>query len=192
MRRLWTLLKNSPLPAFTLLGLILGVLVRFCFDELKVSHWIWFATLIIGGIPIVYRTIRGMLRGQFASDIVAMLAIGTAVALNQAFAGAVVVLMQSGGEAIEAFGLRRAASSLTSLLKRAPREARRKNDGGMEEISVEEVKIGDILIVRPGDLVPVDGTIVEGTAGSMNRPSQGSPYLEINRWAIDFLAEESM
>lgn len=126
------------------------------------GHRIWFATLILGGFPIVLRTIRGMFRGQFASDIVAMLAIVTAIFLDEAFAGAVVVLMQSGGEAIEKFGFQKAASSLEELLKRAPRKARRKIADQIEEIDVEEVAINDRLIVRPGEMVPVDGTILLG------------------------------
>ncbi|MBS0626495.1 MAG: heavy metal translocating P-type ATPase [Verrucomicrobia bacterium] len=168
-------LRHSPLPIFALSGLLLGLLARFVLQRPDWGEWIWFATLVIGGIPIVYQTIKGMLKGQFASDIVAMMAIVTAVLLGQAFAGAVVVLMQSGGEAIEAYGLRRATSSLSALLERAPRKARRKKDGGMEEIDVQEVKVGDVLIVRTGDLVPVDGTIVEGKAEIDESAITGEP-----------------
>ena len=168
-------LKHSPLPIFVLFGLLLGIVVLFVFRRPEMSEGIWFATLILGGFPIVLQTIRGMLRGQFASDIVAMLAIVTAVLLGQAFAGAVVVLMQSGGEAIEAYGLRRASSSLTALLKRAPRLARRKKGNQMEEIDTEEVRVGDVLIVRPGDLIPVDGTITFGGAEIDESALTGEP-----------------
>lgn len=84
--------------------------------------------------------------------------------------------MQSGGEAIEAYGLRRASSSLASLLSRAPRRARRKVDGRLEEIDAEEVQIGDILIVRSGDLIPVDGTIVKGSAEVDESAITGEPF----------------
>ncbi len=168
-------LLRSPLPLFVLFGLLLGILVRFAFHQIEASHWIWFATLVSGGAPIVYKTTKGMLHGVFAADVVAMLAIITALLLNQAFAGAIVVLMQSGGEAIEKYGLRRATSSLSALLQRAPRTARRKKDGGMEEIDVKEVRIGDILIVRSGDLIPVDGTIVNGSAEIDESAITGEP-----------------
>jgi heavy metal translocating P-type ATPase len=173
--RILNFFRNYPIPIFALFGLLLGAVIRFGFSRVEMSQWIWFVTLVIGGIPIIYQTFRGMLKGQFASDIVAMLAIITAILTGQAFAGAVVVLMQSGGEAIEFYGLRRASSSLTALLQRAPRRARRKRDSKLEEIDVEEVHVNDLLIVRPGDLIPVDGTIVEGTAEIDESALTGEP-----------------
>lgn len=176
LHKIWTFLKNYPIPVFALFGLILGAIFRFGFFQIDVSHEIWYATLIIGGIPIIYKTLRGMFHGQFASDIVAMLGIITAVLTGQSFAGAVVVLMQSGGEAIEFYGLRRASFSLTALLQRAPRIARRKKGDQLEEISVEDVQVNDLLVVRPGDLIPVDGTIVEGTAEIDESALTGEPF----------------
>ena len=173
-RKIGTLVKNSPIPSFAFFGLLLGLLVE-AFHRPVWSHYIWYGTLVIGGAPLVYQTFRKMVRGQFAVDIVAMLAILTAIALNQSFAGVVVVLMQSGGEAIESFGFSRATSSLAALLKRAPRIARRKIGNQMEEIDVHEVRVGDILIVRPGDLVPVDGTIVDGSAEIDESAITGEP-----------------
>lgn len=173
--KFWPLIKRSPLPFFALSGLLLGLVFHFGWHLPDWSHWIWMATLILGGAPIIYKTLRGVFEGRFAADIVAMLAILAAIFLNQALAGAVVVLMQSGGEAIEAYGLRRATSSLSTLLKRAPRTARRKKDSGMEEIDVQKVMVGDVLIVRPGDLIPVDGTIVQGSTEIDESAITGEP-----------------
>jgi len=175
LSKFWIFFKRYPIPVFALFGLLLGVLFRFGFHRVDWSEWVWFITLVIGGLPIIFQTLKGMLQGQFASDIVAMLAIITAILTGQVFAGAVVVLMQSGGEAIEAYGLRRASSSLTELLKRAPRLARRKRGNALEEIDVTAVQRNDLLIVRPGDLVPVDGTIVEGTAEIDESALTGEP-----------------
>ncbi|MBX7067160.1 MAG: heavy metal translocating P-type ATPase [Parachlamydiales bacterium] len=168
-------MRLSKLPLFVLFGLILGLVFYFPLHSRDISDWIWLATLILGGAPIVFQTIKGMFRGQFASDIVAMLAIITALLMNEAFAGAVVVLMQSGGEALEAYGLRRASSSLKSLLERAPRFAFRKRDNSLDKIDVQEVRVGDILIVRPGDLIPVDGTIISGSAEIDEAALTGEP-----------------
>jgi heavy metal translocating P-type ATPase len=175
MRKPWNFAKTYPIPLFALTGLILGLIFRFPLHRPDIGEWIWLATLVIGGAPIVWQTLKGMFKGQFASDIVAMLAIITAVLMQEAFAGAVVVLMQSGGEALETFGMRRASSSLKALLERAPRFAFRKNDGHLEKIDVTKVRAGDRLMVRPGDLIPVDGTIIEGSAEIDEAALTGEP-----------------
>lgn len=167
--------KNYPVPVFALVGIFLGVFFRFILLNHTLAHWVWFTTLVIGGLPILYNTLKGMLKGKFALDVVAMLAIITAVILDEAFAGSVVVLMQSGGEAIEDFGLRRASFSLAALLARAPRRAQRKRGDQLEEIDAQEVNVGDILIIRSGDLVPVDGTIISGTAEIDESAITGEP-----------------
>ena len=174
MQRIRLFFKTYPIPPFVLAAILLGACFFFTKSHEIWGHRIWFATLVIGGLPIVYGTIKGMCKGQFASDIVAMLAIITAVFLSEAFAGAVVVLMQSGGEAIERYGFRKASSSLEELFKRAPRKARRKTEK-IEEIDVEQVEIGDCLIVRPGEMIPVDGTILLGSTQIDESAITGEP-----------------
>jgi len=176
-----TLIKTYPFPAYVLLGILVGIFVKIAFKQDMYAHYIWFATLILGGAPIVFKTIRGIFKGEFASDIVAMLAILTAAIMDQAFAGAVVVLMQSGGEALESFGLKRASSSLDALLARAPQFAFRKRDESIEKIPVENVEIDDILVVRPGDLIPVDGVVFKGTAEIDESAITGEPLATIKK-----------
>lgn len=185
-RKSWTFWEKNPIPLFAFLGLMLGIFCKFAFKTSEISHWIWGATLLIGGLPIIYKTTRGMLKGQFASDIVASLAIVTAILMDQAFAGAVVVLMQSGGEAIENFGFRRATSSLGSLIARAPLYAYRKTDGCIEKINIQDIQIGNILIIRAGDFVPCDGTIVDGTCEMDESALTGEP-LARNKGAGDLV-----
>lgn len=104
-----------------------------------------------------------MLRGEFAADIVAALAIVTALVLREPFAGLVIVLMQSGGEALETWAAGRASDAVRALEAAAPHVANRlAPDGSSTEIPVEQVHLGDHLLVRPGELVPVDGIILEG------------------------------
>ena len=173
--RLWYV-RRYPIPFLAISGLALGGIFQLIFLQPGTARLLWYGTLILGGAPIVYSTFRDMLRKHFASDVVAMLAIVAAVAMDQAFAGVVVVLMQSGGEAIEDFGLRRATSSLDALLARAPTLARRKKkDGSIETIRVADVKVGDILVVRPGDLVPADGVIISGESEVDDSALTGEP-----------------
>ena len=151
----WAFVKANPVPFLAAAGLLAGLLLRFGLRLPGAALWVWLATLVVGGIPLVWRTGRGIVQGKFASDVVAMLAIITAVVMDQAFAGAIIVLMQAGGEALENYSLGRASSSLDSLLARAPRTAHRKDAGGLTEVDVALVKPLDTLIVRPSDLIPV-------------------------------------
>jgi heavy metal translocating P-type ATPase len=155
--------RTYPLPFIAASGLVAGGLLAIVPGALGgASRWVWYATLIVGGAPVVYHTIRGMLRGKFAADVVAMLAIITAVLTDEAFAGVIIVLMQTGGEALDDYGFRRASSSLDALIARAPKVAHRKkkDDGSIEEVDVKRIEIGDTVLVRPGDLIPVDGSVL--------------------------------
>ena len=167
--------RSYPLPMVALAGMLAGGASGLVFGRYDIARWVWYGTLVVGGTPVVAKTILGMLKGRFAADVVAMLAIVTAVATDEAFAGVVIVLMQTGGEAIDRYGFRRASSSLEELIARAPRLAMRTRNGSLEEISVEEVEVGDNLIVRPGDLVPVDGSVRSGTAEVDESALTGEP-----------------
>ena len=76
------IVREYPIPIFTFIGLLSGIIV-FITGYRPTAHQIWFLTLVLGGAPIVFHTLRGMLRGQFASDIVATLAIVTAIIMGQ-------------------------------------------------------------------------------------------------------------
>jgi heavy metal translocating P-type ATPase len=167
--------KRYPIPAFAILGLFVGTLFHWPLNQSSLGQWIWLITLIGGGAPIVWDTFRGMLRKHFASDIVAMMAIVAAILLNDALPGVVIVIMQSGGKALEDYAFRRASSSLDALLARSPRIAYRRKGASLEEINVSDIQVGDLLVVRPGDLVPVDGKIVHGRAQIDESSLTGEP-----------------
>jgi heavy metal translocating P-type ATPase len=160
-------LARRPVALIAAIGVATGLAAR--------SDRVFLATLLIGGIPLVVQTLRGMLRGRFAADIVAMLAILTALVLDQYFAGAVIVLMQSGGQALEAYAMGRASQSLEALLARAPRVAHRLRDEAIEDIPVEEVQVGDVLVIKPGELVPVDAEVTTGTSTVDQAALTGEP-----------------
>jgi heavy metal translocating P-type ATPase len=145
-------------------GLALGAYWAYLGGRPTLGSPVWLGTLLVGGIPLVFGTVRRLLHGQYASDIIAALAIGAAVARDQAFAGVIIVLMQSGGEALDRYAFHRASSSLDALLQRAPRPALRKTGAGIEEVQVEEVRPGDLVTVRTGDIISVDGDIVSAFA----------------------------
>lgn len=156
-------------------GLIVGLVARFGAGNPVASDRIFFVTLLVGGAPLVARTLWGVVRGRFAADLVAMLAIVGAVLFREPFAGAVIVLMQSGGEALEAYAMERATASLESLLARAPKIAHRLVGDGLVDVPVEEVRPEDELIVKPGDLIPVDAVVTAGTSAVDQSAVTGEP-----------------
>ena len=171
MRRL---LQRAPIALLAAAGLAAGLAARLL-SAPAAAEQIFLFTLVAGGTPLVYQTLRGMLKGRFAADIVATLAIVGALLLGQYFAGVVIVLMQSGGETLERYAMGRASSSLEALLSRAPRVAHRRRDQGLEDVPVEAVRVGDELVVKPGDLVPVDATVIGGTSAVDESALTGGP-----------------
>lgn len=182
IRKLILFSKRYPIPAIAIIGLIVGTVVHYILNDEETGHWIWFITLVIGGAPIVFETIKVMLHGRFASDIVAMLAISTAIITNEAFPGVIIVIMQSGGRALEDYAFRKATTSLDELMTRSPKIAHRKiNDKEIEDVDVERIRIGDQLVIRPGDLVPVDGTIASDNAQIDESSLTGEPLSKIKQ-----------
>lgn len=120
--------------------------------------------LVAGGAPIAWRTVRSALRGHFATDIVATLAIVTAVILRQPIAGLVIVLMQTGGEMLERYAARRASRALDELEDARPQHAHRARGDRVEDIAAEDVRVDDTLIIRPGELVPADCVVTAGVS----------------------------
>lgn len=167
--------RRYPLPAVAMCGLSIGLVSTYAIAAPDVARLVLGATLVIGGLPVVLRTVRGMLRGSFASDIVATLAIVGAAVTQEYLAGCVIVLMQTGGEALEDYAVRRASASLQALLTRAPKLAHRRSGETVEDVPAGEIAVGDAILVRPGDLVPVDGVIVSGTSAIDESALTGEP-----------------
>ena len=127
-------------------------------------HDLGMVALVLAGAPIVWRTLRGVARGRLAADLVASMAIVTAIVLREPLAGLVIVLMQTGGEFLERYAARRASRALEELEQARPQVAHRLDRGEIVEIGADAVLPEDLLLVRPGELVPVDAVVVEGAS----------------------------
>jgi heavy metal translocating P-type ATPase len=153
------------LPGAALLFILAGLFARLQPDLTGWSRPFWMAGLLLTGLPVALRTVVGLLRGRAAADVVAMLAIVSAIPLGEPLAGLVVVLMQTGGEALERYAEGRASAAVRALEEAAPREAHRLDAaGGVADITADAVAVGDLLLVRPGEMIPCDGVVTEGAS----------------------------
>jgi heavy metal translocating P-type ATPase len=149
---------------------------------------VWSAGLAITGAPVVWRTLRGVAAGRFAADLVAMLAILAALLLGEPLAGLIVVLMQTGGEALERFAEGRASEAVRELEAAAPRIAHRIGERGPEDVPVDTVAVGDELLVRPGELIPCDAEVTDGTSSVDTSRLTGEPIPVAARPGVKFLS----
>ena len=150
----------ARLPLAALASLL--VTIALVIGKVAWNQEIGVGLLVVTGFPVSAKTVRGMFRGHFASDVVATLAIVAAVALRQPIAGLVIVLMQTGGELLERYAEGRASAAVRELEAQAPQRAHRVRGTVTEDIAAEAVCVGDDLLVRPGEMVPCDGVVTAG------------------------------
>ncbi len=150
-------------PGVALGGITLGGLLALLVGTAPADAT-WAATVAFMLVPLTWSVARSLRHGDIGVDIIALLAMAGALALGEYLAGAVIGLMLAGGNALEAFASGRARRELTALVERAPRTAHRRTQGGWEEIPVEAVEVGDILLVRAGEVLPADGVVADELA----------------------------
>ena len=134
------------------------------------------AMLLLGGVPLVLDLLRKLLGGTFGSDLLAGISIVTSVVLGEYLAGVLVVLMLSGGEALEARAVSRAGDVLTALARRMPTLAHKKTAAGLTEVALADIAVGDVIVVLPHEICPVDGTVAAGRGSMDESYLTGEPY----------------
>lgn len=145
--------------ALTVLGLLTGGAAWLAGFH-RAADLLWQATIVLVLLPLALDIIASLRRGEMGVDAIALLAMAGALAFGQNLAGAVVALMLSGGEMLEIYAGARARKELSSLVERAPRAVHRYEDGQLADPPIEEVRPGDRLLVKPGEIVPVDGVLL--------------------------------
>lgn len=121
-------------------------------------------TLFIGAIPLWYSLIQDIRKGSFGVDLIAGVALVSTFLIGQYLAGVVVLLMLSGGHILEEYAMRRAKREMKALLSRTPEFVHIKTATGITDIKIEDVVIGMEVIIKPGEIIAVDGMIIEGTS----------------------------
>ncbi len=156
------LVQRGVLP-LTVVGLVAGIALALAGAQ-EAAALAWAIPSIVVAIRLAWSIVRHLLHGELGVDLIAILAIVGALLLGEPFAAAVIGVMLATGEALERYAQGRAHRELTALLGRAPREVQRYVDGGLETTPIEAIAPGDLLAIRPGEVVPVDGMIAGSPA----------------------------
>jgi heavy metal translocating P-type ATPase len=169
--------KEVYIAALSAACIFLTLALRFVWHT---SSALWsiplYVTLVAGGVPLMIDLAQKLLAREFGSDLLAGISVITAVLLGEYLVGAIVVLMLSGGAALEHYATRRASAVLDALARRMPTVAHRKTTTGVTDIALSEITIGETLIVLPHEICPVDGTVVSGHGSMDESYLTGEPF----------------
>jgi heavy metal translocating P-type ATPase len=168
---------HTPIAGIALVGIAAHLVLRFGVQPGPlITDLPLFATLVLGGLPLITELLAKVYHREFGSDLLAGISIVTAVWLGEYLAGSLVVLMLSGGEALEGYAVRSASSVLRALAKRVPSIAHRKQGTDVVDAPLDQIAIGDFLLVYPHDICPVDGVVVEGHGAMDESYLTGEPF----------------
>jgi len=169
--------KETYIAALAAACILISLWLRFGFHS---AAMVWesplLLTLLVGGVPLLIDLGRKLLSGQFGSDLLAGLSVVTAVLLREYLVGAIVVLMLSGGAALEHYATRRASAVLDALARRMPNIAHRKTASGVVDITLNDISVGVVLVVLPHEICPVDGVVVAGHGSMDESYLTGEPF----------------
>lgn len=169
--------KTTVIAALCVLAILVHLILRFAFRVSPAAYQLpLLATLGLGGIPLLYELFKKLLKREFGSDLLGGISIVTSVLLGEYLAGAIIVLMLAGGEALESYALRSASSVLAALAKRMPSIAHRKKDGQITDVALADIVVGDTLVIYPHDISPVDGVVIEGHGVMDESYLTGEPF----------------
>ena len=169
--------RHTGIALFTLLCLAAYLVLRAALAVPEpAARWVLWIALAVGGTPLVLELAIRLVHGEFGSDLLAGISIVTAVLLEEYLAGTLVVLMLSGGAALESFAVRHASSVLDALARRMPSVAHRKTESGLTDIPLSEIAVGDLILVLPHEVCPVDGVVTSGHGSMDEAYLTGEPY----------------
>lgn len=142
------------------------------------SHpWPLWIALGVGGLPLVLSLLTKVLKFQFGADLLGGISIFVSILLGEYLAGAIIVLMLSGGEALETYAMSNATSVLSSLAKRLPTLAHRRNSTQIQTVELDQLAVGDVVVIYPHEVAPVDGRVIEGHSVMDESYLTGEPFL---------------
>ncbi|HSW79946.1 MAG TPA: HAD-IC family P-type ATPase, partial [Candidatus Saccharimonadales bacterium] len=163
VRTILRFLLNYKLFSLAILTIIAGLILEFLKLHV-VAHWLLGVVSLIAVIPILVEMWRDLRTGRYGIDILAVTAIVASVALQQYWAGIVIVVMFTGGEALEDYAEHRAKTELDALLDRVPEKATVIRKNKTIDVKVQDILVGAVIVLKPGEIVQADAVITEGSA----------------------------
>jgi heavy metal translocating P-type ATPase len=170
---------RKALIVIALTGLVLGIVAWSTGREVLADR-IWAAGTVPVVVGLAVSMVRDLMAGRMGVDAVAFVAMSAALLLGQNLAGAVVAVMYAGGNMLEDFAVARAERDLKSLVDRAPRMAHRRTDQSVEDVPIDEVSIGDLILVRAGEVIPVDG-VISGAGATLDEAALTGEPIPVTR-----------
>jgi heavy metal translocating P-type ATPase len=169
--------REARIAVFAAAGIVLHLILRIAAGASAAAAALpLYAVLLAGGIPLGRDLLDKIRSGEGGADFLAGLSIVVAVLMREPLVGAILVLMLSGGGALERFASRRASAVLQALARRMPRLAHRRNGSSVEDVGLELLAAGDVLVVFPHEVCPVDGVVLEGHGAMDEAYLTGEPF----------------
>lgn len=163
VKRIGRFIRQYAHFSLALTALVIALPLQLAGQE-TIAHWLLGVTAVISVAPLLWGMWQDLRSGTYGVDILAATAIITAVIMGEYWAALVIVVMLTGGQSLEDYAEHRAASELDALLTKAPQKAHLLKGRKETDVRVSQVEVGNKLVVRPGEVVPVDATILEGSA----------------------------
>src|SRR5580765_4134982 len=168
--------KDAPIAILTCIAIVMHLALRYVWHAGRVNALPLYVALLAGGIPLLAGLLRQLFKLQFGSDWLAGFSIVTGVLLHEYLVASIVVLMLSGGTALEQYATSRASSALRALAKRMPTVAHRATETGFTLIHASEIVHGEVLAIFPHEICPVDGQVVAGHGEMDESYLTGEPF----------------
>ncbi len=178
IRKIISPASHWNLAVLMLAGMLAAWALRSWPGHARSSGILLLVVIVAASLPLFLELGREIAKGNFGVDVLALLSIGSAVALRQYWVAAIVILMLSGGKALEEYATRRASSVLGALARRMPQLAHRVGaDGSTSDVAADAVAVGDRIVLHPHELCPVDGVVTQGRSTMDESYLTGEPFL---------------
>jgi heavy metal translocating P-type ATPase len=168
--------QTTLIAGIAVLAILIHLILRYLSAASPILDIPLWVALVLGGIPMVWELASKVFKMEFGADFLGGISVITSVLLGEYLAGTIIVLMLSGGEALEAYAMANAKSVLAALAKRMPSTAHRQRGSNLETVPLGSIVVGDELVIFPHEVCPVDGRVTMGHGVMDESYLTGEPF----------------